>query len=103
MEAAYPHRARRPSAQGLVDALPASLWHFSTAPLDEHQHAVRGGRSRAVEDTGHGRATLGAAACPTRRVTDDKISLLGAWVTRAARLITAELGGKADERLLAEP
>ncbi len=39
----------------------------------------------------------------TERITDDRVPLLGAWVARAARLITAEFGGQVDERLLAEP
>ncbi len=54
------------------------------------------------DESGHVLAAISLSG-PTARITDDKISLLGAWVTRAARLITAELGGKVDERLLAEP
>jgi len=54
------------------------------------------------DESGHVLAAISLSG-PTARITDDKTSLLGAWVTRVARLITAELGGKVDERLLAEP
>ena len=54
------------------------------------------------DESGHVLAAISLSG-PTARITDDKISLLGARVTRAARLITAELDGKVDERLLAEP
>ncbi len=54
------------------------------------------------DESGHVLAAI-CLSGPTAPITDDKISLLGAWVTRAMRLITAELGGMVDERTLAEP
>ena len=54
------------------------------------------------DESGHVLAAISLSG-PTARISAGKISLLGAWVSRATRLITAELGGMVDERLLAEP
>ncbi|MCH7957949.1 MAG: helix-turn-helix domain-containing protein [Proteobacteria bacterium] len=69
---------------------------------EEHALGVRCVAAPIFDESGQVLAAISLSG-PTARITDDRVPLLGAWVTRAARLITAEFGGQVDERLLAEP
>ena len=68
---------------------------------EEHALGVRCVAAPIFDESGHALAAISVSG-PTARITDDRVPLLGAWVSRAARLVTAELGGQVDEGLLAE-
>ena len=68
---------------------------------EEHSLGVRCVAAPIFDESGHTLAAISLSG-PTARVTDDRVPLLGALVSRAARLITVELGGQVDERVSAE-
>ncbi|MCH7931591.1 MAG: IclR family transcriptional regulator, partial [Proteobacteria bacterium] len=68
---------------------------------EEHAFGVSGVGAPIFDEGGRALPALSLPG-PTSRIPDDRVPVLGGWVARAARVITAEFGGHVDDRRLAE-